>query len=512
MTGHLPDAAPRYVLAFDLGASSGRAMIGTLRGERLEMEEIHRFPNDPVHAGAHMYWDILRLLHEMKQGILQAHHYVARCAKEDGVQANVASIGIDSWAVDFGLLDAQDELLGNPYHYRDHQTSGMMEELFSVIPREEMFARTGIQFMPINTLYHLVAMQKRNATALREAKTFLMIPDLLRFFLTGEKKNEFTNATTTQMFHPLNKSWDTALLDRLEIPSHLFSEPVQPGTVVGTLSAAVCAELGVDTIPVIAVGEHDTASAVVAVPAKEAQFAYLISGTWSLLGTEVREPVLSPEALKWNFTNEGGVDHTYRLLKNIMGLWLLQECRRAWGKEGMSYTFAELAEMASQATPFQTLIDPDDPLFLNPVNMPEAIRGYCERTGQVVPDHIGAYVRCIIESLALKYRYVLEHTERLVGVVYEGLHMVGGGIHNALLCQFTANAIGRPVWAGPAEASAIGNIVVQMIALNEVEDIASARRLIRNSFPMVEYKPEDKAAWENVYERFVQLVEKEQET
>lgn len=498
-----PSAAPLlgrqaespHVLAFDLGASSGRAIIGTLQDGRLSIEEIHRFPNEPVQAGDHIYWDILRLLHEVKRGILKAERSFC-----------IDSIGIDSWAVDFGLLDSAGELLGNPYHYRDHQTDGMMDEVFAVMPREEVFTRTGIQFMPINTVYHLAAMRKRDATVLREGETFLMIPDLLRYYLTDVRRCEFTNATTTQLWNPRQMTWDADLLERLNIPRHLFTEPVQPGTVIGPLGPGVCEELGVQPHPVIAVAEHDTASAVAAVPATEAEFAYLICGTWSLLGTEVTEPVLTEQALEWNFTNEGGVNHTYRLLKNIMGLWLLQECRHAWEKEGHTYSFADLVEMASDAVPFAALIDPDAAQFLNPPHMPTAIHDYCVRTGQAPPETIGATVRCIMESLALKYRYVLERTERLAGTKYSGLHMVGGGIHNETLCQFTADAIGRPVWAGPAEASAIGNVLVQLIALGHIDDLAAARQHVRDSFPLRHYEPQDADVWDEVYGRFQKLV------
>lgn len=509
------------VLAFDLGASSGRAVVAELRNDRLEMEEIHRFPNEPVQVGPYLHWDILRLLHEIKQGILKAKrwregrgaggagsagHAPASGGSGASRASGLRSLAIDSWAVDFGLLDRQGELLGNPYHYRDRQTEGMMEEVFAAVPREDIFARTGIQFMQINTLYHLAAMKKRGAAALREAETFLMIPDLLRYFLTGEKKCEFTNATTTQLFNPLTRSWDHELLDRLGLPARLFTAPVQPGTIVAPLTASVCDELGVAACPVVAVGEHDTASAVVAVPAAQRDFAYLICGTWSLLGTEVPEPVLTPQALAWNFTNEGGVGGTFRLLKNIMGLWLLQECRHAWEKEGASYTFAELVRLAEREPRFQALVDPDDPLFLNPAHMPEAIRSYCSRTGQAAPSTHGAVVRCVVESLALKYRYVLERTERLAGASYAGLHMVGGGINNALLCQFTANAIGRPVWAGPVEASAIGNVLVQLMALGEIAGLPEARQLVRDSFPVRTYEPQERDAWDEAYGRFIRLI------
>ncbi|CAG7657257.1 rhamnulokinase [Paenibacillus allorhizosphaerae] len=492
----------RKVLAFDLGASSGRAIVGMLEpGEdgglpKLTVEEIHRFPNDPVQVGKHLYWDILRLLHEIKQGILKAGH----------LGHAVESLAIDSWAVDFGLIGRSGELLGNPYHYRDHHTDGVMEQFGERLGRERIFQATGIQFLPFNTIYQLAALKQSGSVLLEQADKLLMIPDLLRYFLTGEMRSEATNASTTQLLNPLTGEWDRGLLAALGIPERLLLPPTAPGTQVGRLSADVCSELGAPPIPVIAVGEHDTASAVVAVPADSPDFAYLSCGTWSLLGTELRQPVLTEQALAWNFTNEGGVDGTHRLLKNIMGLWLVQECKRAWDKAGRSLSFPQLVAAAEQAEPFHSLIDPDDDAFLNPVSMPEAIRDYCVRTGQPAPETEGLIIRCVLESLALKYRLVLERTETLSGKRFAGLHMVGGGIHNELLCRFTANAIGRPVWAGPAEGSALGNIVVQYMALGYIRDVQEARGIIRQSFPLKTYGPEEAAAWQSAYERFCRII------
>lgn len=482
------------VLAFDLGASSGRAVLGTLKDGRLQMEEIHRFDNDPVQVGSRLQWDILRLFHEIKQGILQAKLQ----------NAVIEGIAIDSWAVDFGLIGDNGELLGNPYHYRDHHTDGVMEEVQQVVSRETIFKKTGIQFLTFNTIYQLAALQKNDSPLLREAKTLLMIPDLLRYFLTGKMHSEFTNASTTQLYNPITSSWDSELLAALNLPAHIFLEPVQPGTVVGRLRAEITEELGVKDIPVIAVAEHDTGSAVAAVPSLTEDFAYLSCGTWSLLGTEVREPVLTDAALEMNFTNEGGVDGTYRLLKNIMGLWLLQECKRVWEREGNDYSYPELVQLAEKAPPFRSLIDPDDPLFLNPAHMPRAIAEYCERTAQPVPESVGEMVRCILESLALKYRYIFSKTEQLSGKTFQGLHMVGGGINNHLLCQWTANALQKPVWAGPTEGSAIGNVVVQYMALGQIKDIREARQLIHESFEITTYEPQEQNAWDRAYEIFLE--------
>jgi rhamnulokinase len=482
------------ILAFDLGASSGRALLGRLTNGKIEVEELHRFPNDPVQVGDRLYWDILRLYHEIKQGLLKAKHR--------GV--DLQSMGIDSWAVDFGFIGKNGELVGNPYHYRDRHTEGAMERAIAEIPASVIFARTGIQFLPFNTIYQLYALKQAKSPLLQESNRLLMIPDLLRYFLTGEMHNEFTNATTTQLYNPVEDDWDAELLRLLDLPRNWFGNGgvLKPGELAGKLKPSVCEELGIDSIPVYAVAEHDTGSAVVAVPATEKSFAYLSCGTWSLMGTEVDKPVLHDLAQKLNFTNEGGFGGTFRLLKNIMGLWILQECRREWEREGRSYSFPELVQLASEVKPLATFIDPDDDLFLPPGDMPARVAEYCRRTGQAEPDGVGEIVRCILESLALKYRYVLEMTERLSGQSFGGLHMVGGGIQNTLLCQWTANAIGKPVWAGPSEGSAIGNLAVQWIAQGAFADIWEARKAIRESFPVETYEPGDSEPWTRAYERF----------
>jgi rhamnulokinase len=475
------------VLAFDLGASSGRAVIGKYDriAKIIEIEEIHRFPNDPVRVGKHLHWDILRLLHEIKQGILKAKHL--------GYD-QIESIAIDSWAVDFGLIGANGELLGNPYHYRNH-TDDVMEQVVERLGRERIFTATGLQFLPFNTIFQLYTLKQNNPELLERADKLLMIPDLLRYCLTGEQHSEYTNSTTTQLFNAMTHTWDEGLLRDLGIPQRLFHSPVRSGTIVAKLSASICDELGVPPIPVIAVGEHDTASAVAAVPANGGSFAYLCSGTWSLMGTEILKPVLNKQALALNFTNEGGVYDTYRLLKNIMGLWLVQECRRVWEKEGHTMSFSQLVELAEQAAPFQSFIDPDHSMFLSPAHMPQQIQQYCRDTGQPVPGTPGEIMRCVLESLAFKYRVVLEWTEQLSGESYTGLHLVGGGTNNGLLNQFTANAIGRPVWAGPSEASAIGNLIVQWITLGHMSDLNEARSIIRQSFPIATYTAQDSEQW-----------------
>jgi rhamnulokinase len=484
------------ILAFDLGASSGRALLGRLTDNKLVVEELHRFPNDPVQVGGRMYWDILRLFHEIKQSLLKAKH--------QGIE--LQSMGIDSWAVDFGLLGKSGELLGNPYHYRDSHTEGMMDEVILKLGKEQLFRRTGLQFLPFNTIYQLAALKKAGSPILEQADLLLMIPDLLRYFLTGVKKGELTNASTTQLLDPLTKQWDQELMQALGLVPGILPETVEAGTSIGVLTQQVCTELGVPSIPVIAVGEHDTASAVAGVPAVCRSFAYISCGTWSLLGTELPEPILNEQALAWNFTNEGGVYGTTRLLKNIMGLWIIQECKRTWDKEGKSFSFEELTKLAEQSRPFQSVMDPDDLMFLNPVHMPKQIQQYCAETKQIVPQDEGEIIRSVIESLALKYRLTLERTEQLTDQRFNGLHMVGGGINNKLLCQFTANAIGRPVWAGPVEASAIGNLVVQYIALGQITDLKEARAIIKQSFPLQTYEPQQRDSWEEAYASFRSLI------
>jgi rhamnulokinase len=485
------------VIAFDLGASNGKTLVGHFDGEKLTYEEIYRFSNDPVQVGKHLHWDILRLYWEVEQGLIKAKNSVGRSIK---------SLGIDTWAVDFGLLDKNGELLGNPYHYRDHQNDGIIDKVFEVIGPDELYQKTGIQFMPINTIYQLFALKSRNAQVLEAAQDFLMIPDLLRYFLTGEKVGEQTNASTTQLVDALSRKWDYSIIKLLHLPDHIFPETVSPGTYVGNLRSSVSERIGLSGLPVYTVGEHDTASAVAAVPSLNKHFAYLSCGTWSLLGTELDQPILNKQARDWNFTNEYGVNHTFRLLKNIMGLWLLQECMRVWKREGEGITFDQMHHLVKAAKPFKCFIDPDEVRFLNPAHMPEQIRQYCRETRQSVPETKGEIIRTILESLALKYRYVLERTERLTGKHFDCLHMVGGGINNTILCQFTANAIKRPVVAGPTEATAIGNILVQYIALGEIKDMTEGRKIIRSSFSVKEYEPIDASLWEESYDRFIQFI------
>ncbi len=491
-------ATPSF-LAFDLGATSGRAVLGRLDNDRLSLEEVHRFPNGPVCVGDSLYWDILRLWDEMQRGL-------ALAAERAG--DSLASLGVDTWGVDFGLLAADDTLLGNPYHYRDSRTDGMMEAAFEVVPRDEIYAETGIQFMQLNSLYQLLALARAGSPALRVAARFLNIPDLLNFWLSGVKASEFTIVSTTQAYNPVAGDWAWPLLERLGIPTAPFGEIVAPGTELGPVRPSVRRETGAPRVRVIATAGHDTAAAVAAVPAEVADYAYISSGTWSLMGVETQSPVISAASLAANLTNEGGVNGTIRLLKNIMGMWLIEECRRAWAQAGRTYSYAELSALAESAPPFAAVIWPGDARFLAPGDMPARIAAACVESGGTAPDGPGPLVRCVLESLALEYRRVLDLIENVQGRRVSVVHVVGGGSRNALLNQFTANATGRPVVAGPVEATATGNILVQAVATGHVASIAEGRALLRRFAETTTYAPSDTAAWADAYERYKALVAK----
>lgn len=490
-------------LAFDFGAESGRAMIGTFDGNGLSLAEIHRFANTPVRLPSALHWNVLQLWQEVKMGIERVKQSLGNAP---------ASIGLDTWGVDFGLLDRNGTLIGNPVHYRDQRTDGMMDAAAARVSQAEIFAQTGIQFMPINTLYQLLSMVETRDPALEHAATFLTIPDLFNYWLTGRKACEFTNATTTQVFNPAEDGWATALLESLEIPTHIFPELVKPGSVLGPMQRTVGDEVGISgEIPVVAPACHDTGSAVAAVPAANQRFGWISSGTWSIVGAEVPNAVVTDETLAYNLTNEGGVANTYRLSKNVAGLWLVQECRRSWARGGMEQSYAELTALAAKATPFHAIIDPDHGSFLKPSepgdDMPGRIVARCQATGQSIPDGMGAIIRCTLESLALKYRWVLEKLETVLGYQLDPLHIVGGGTQNQLLCQLTADATGRQVIAGPVEATAIGNVIMQAIALGDLASLAEGRDLIRRSFDVVTYEPtSERAPWEEAYARLVQLI------
>ncbi len=487
-------------LAFDLGASSGRGIVGILEHNTLRIEELHRFSNGATTVLGSMYWDVLKLYDEMT-------HCLSLYVKKYGKELN--GIGFDTWGVDFALLDTNGQLLSNPSHYRDSRTNGMVEEACTRFGREKIFEATGIQFMQLNTLYQLLSMAVNHSPLFEIADTLLLIPSVFMYFFTGKKVNEFTFATTTQMFNPQTGDWAYDMLEELGIPTEILNaDVVQPGTIIGELLPELAGQAGLGKVPVIASASHDTASAVAAVPAKEGEWAYLSSGTWSLLGIETAEPIINADSLRYNLTNEGGVGGTYRFLKNIMGLWLVQECKRVWDREGNTAGFGELMIEAEKAAPFKAIIDPNDTRFLNPPDMPQAIIDFCKESGQPVPESRGEILRCALESLALKYRNVLEKLEQLRGKPIDVLHIVGGGIQNTLLCQLTANATGKTVVAGPVEATAIGNIMVQALATGDIASLEEGREIVRQSYKTVCYKAQDAERWTDVYERFRELLER----
>jgi rhamnulokinase len=486
----------RTYLAVDLGAESGRLIAGNFDGKCLRMQELHRFSNAGVWMGEHLHWDIFQLWNEIKRGL-------ALAAQEFG--ETVCSLGLDTWGVDFGLLAADDTLIGNPYHYRDRRTDGIMQVAFSRVPKSEIFNQTGNQFIPLNSLYQLLSMAAVNAPALSIAHTFLNMPDLFNFYLTGCKVNEFTISSTTQCYDMRKREWAFDLLARLGIPTKIFGEVVPPGTILGELRPSLREELGLDSVSVIASAGHDTASAVAAVPASSPDYIYLSSGTWSLLGVEIERPDVSQSSLAAGMTNEGGVGDKIRFLKNIVGLWLVQECRRAWARLGSQYTYDELTRMASKAQPFGPLIVPGDNRFSAPSEMPAAIQSFCTDTGQSIPHDRGAIVRCILESLALEYRWVSEQIERLRGMYYPLFQIIGGGTKNKLLNQFVADATGKTVIAGPVEAAALGNILVQAIAMGDIASLTEGRAIVGDSSELQTYVPTKSMAWDDAYERYLEL-------
>jgi rhamnulokinase len=486
------DRAP--YLAFDFGAESGRAVLGHLRSGILTTEEVYRFPNGPLAENGSLHWDVQRLWTEVRRafGSLKV--------------TRLAGIGVDAWGVDYALLGERGELLQNPYHYRDRRTEGVMEEVFRRVSREEIYRTTGIQFMPINTLYQLYAALRDTPTVVAAARQLVTIPDLFNYWLTGKAVCEFTNATTTQMVDPVRRVWARELIEKVGLRADLPSALVEPGTVIGSLVADVAHNRSFMGSPVIAPACHDTGSAVAAISARDGT-AFLSSGTWSLLGTELDAPVLTPEALKLNFTNEGGVNGTTRLLKNVMGLWILQGCKKCWDAQGRNGSYQELIDLADEEPSFAHLIDPDDESFLHPSDMLAAIDQFCNRTHQPAPSTQGAYVRCVLESLALKYRLTLRNLEQLCGRRIEEIRVVGGGSKNRLLNQFTADATGLRVLAGPAEATALGNIAIQVLATGESSSLKDIRATVESSFPTEVFEPLETNNWEHQLQRFQQYCE-----
>ncbi len=490
-------AINRNYLAVDLGAESGRVITGTLEEDRLSLTEVRRFANIPVRLPDGLHWDVLRIWSEIKSGI---------SAAVSGSVKQIDSIGLDTWGVDFALLDKKNDLLANPFHYRDSRTDGMYAEAFRRMPRENIFENTGIQFMEVNTLYQLLEMVINKSPILEVAHTFLTIPDLFNYWLTGKINCEFTNATTTQCFDARQRDWSRPLLKAMGIPEYLFRPVIEPGTVIDSLDPRVANEVGAGHIPVVAPACHDTGSAVVAIPAEGKDFAWLSSGTWSILGVEADQPVVTDQTLQYNFTNEGGVFGKWQLSKNVMGLWILQECRRTWARHGEELSYDEITRMAAEAKPFQSIIDPDFGGFLHPEDMPDQIRKYCNDTGQPVPQNKGELIRSVLESIALKYRWVLERLEEITGTHYERIHIIGGGTKNSLLNKFTADATQCTCLTGPVEATALGNVLMQGIALGQIESLEHARNLVRKSFPPSIYLPGEPKDWDRAYGRLLEVL------
>ncbi len=480
-------------IAVDLGAESGRVMLGRIADGRLTLEQTHRFGNGPVQEHGTLRWDFQKLLSEIKTGIGKA----AKAA--DG---KVAGIGVDTWGVDFGLLGADGKLLENPYHYRDSRTNGMMDKAFEIMPKRRVYENTGIQFMQLNSLYQVLAMRLANSDVLAQTSRLLFMADLISYFLCGKAFGEYTLASTSQMMDMKTGKWSKPIFDELGLPMKIMPKITKPGAVVANLTDAVAKEIGCGKIPVIAVGSHDTASAVLGMPASGGKWAYLSSGTWSLMGVELPRAIVNDKTFQYEFTNEGGVENTIRLLKNIMGLWLVQECKRQWQREGQDLSYGELTQMAAKAKPFFGYVNCDNSDFLAPGDMPSRINKCLSDAGQQATQDKGQMVRLVLESLALKYRSVLNAIEDVTGSTVEVLHLVGGGIQNELLCQFTADATGRKVITGPIEATASGNILMQAKATGQLKSIDEARQVVRNSFELKEYQPQNAALWEKQYSKF----------
>ena len=482
-------------LAFDLGASSGRSILGTIDQGRLKIRELTRFPNQVLQIGNHLHWNIYSLFERLKEGLV--------AAKNEEVE--ITSIGIDTWGVDFVLLAEDGSILGAPYAYRDCQTTGIPEKYFEIIPREKVYDLTGIQVMNFNSIYQLYALHLAGNSLLKAATGILFMPDALAYMLTGNKVVEYTIASTSQILNPRTKKFEALLLEKAGVSPSVLGEIVMPGHVIGTLRDDIASESELGKINVVAVAGHDTAAAVAAVPATNENFAYLSSGTWSLMGIEVKDAIINEETFALNFTNEGGIEGTTRFLKNITGMWLLEQCLKEWKKEGSMYAYEKLVVIADTIPAFTSIIDPDHASFCNPPCMTGAIVEYCISTGQIAPTTHAGFVRCIFESLSLKYNYVLEKLNNLAPFPIEKLHVIGGGSKNPLLNQWTANAIGIPVIAGPSEATAIGNIMIQAKAAGCVDSLKEMRQIIRDSVQLDEFVPDNSAAWAEAYNRFLMI-------
>ncbi len=484
----------KKVLSFDFGASSGRAMLATYSDGKISMEEIHRFSNDTVIVNKTMYWDVLRLFFEIKTSITKAV-----------LNGGFDAIGIDTWGVDFGLIDKHGRLLGNPVHYRDSRTEGIPEKVFKEVSKEEIYKHTGSQFMRINTLYQLMYLKYNEPELLENTEKLILMPDLFAYMLTGEIHAEASMASTTNLYDPYKRDWDFELIEKLGLPKRIFPPIIKAGNVYGMLTDEICEELGCKKVPVISVCGHDTASAVAAVPSLSDDFVYISCGTWSLFGIETKEPIINDEVLKLNFTNEGGFKDTVRFLKNIMGLWLIQESRRQWKREGEDVGFDLLEKEALASEPFKCFVDVDDASFEPAGNLPKRVCEYCEKTGQYVPKTRGEIMRCIYQSIAMKYKYTFDKLNRIGEHTYNKINMLGGGIKDKLLCRMTADACNAEVLAGPTEATVMGNIAVAYYCLGEIKDFAEIRRTVSNSTDIAHYMPSDSEAWNEAYSKYLEV-------
>jgi len=487
----------QHFLAFDFGAESGRAILGTLHDrQKLELKEIHRFATGQLSIDKHYYWNIFRFYEE----VVEALH---KCVLQENLIPQ--SIGVDTWGVDFGLIGKDGSILRVPYSYRDPMTETSMPAFLERMGRTEIYERTGIALHKFNTLYQWYAMIMANDPVLGISDKLLFMPDLINYMLTGEAKSEFTFATTSQLFNPIKMSWDEDIVRKLAIPADLLQDVVDPGTVIGVLNQKISRSIDVEGIKVIAVTSHDTAAAIASVPAEGDDWAYISSGTWSLMGVENKKAIIDQRSMLFNFTNEGGAEGTFRFLKNIMGLWILQECKRSWEKSQGQLDYPEIVRQAENAIPFSAMIDPDYAGFYNPLDMPAAIDTFCRQSGQASPRTVGTIARTVLEGLALKYRMVLDQLELVTGRTINVIHIIGGGSQNKLLCQFTANATGRRVVTGPVEATATGNLLIQAVGQGHLENLDAIRKVVKNSFDLLTYEPENSELWENAYKKFQNL-------
>ena len=488
------EAQGKVRIAIDLGASSGRVIAGFTEKGKLTLSEIHRFGNPAIELPSGLYWNMLGLFHEITVGLKLA---ISEYGK------HIGSIGIDTWGCDFGLFDNSGELIGPPHQYRDPRFEGMAEKMEELMTEDEIFSITGIKTNFYNSALHLLSLKQKESPALSQATSLLFIPDILAYWLTGVKAVERTNASTSQLLDAETGQWSQEVISALGLPLKIFGKIVAPGTILGNLRPELESTLGLSDIPFVVAPCHDTAAAVAGIPLSEDQPLWLSSGTWSIMGVEIKHPIRSYEALSYGFCNELGIDNTVRFLKNIAGLWLIQECKRQWDRDGLNHSFSDLATMAAASEPSIAFIDPDDAIFASAGNMPKKIQDYCVRTGQKVPSSIGEILRVATDSLALKYRVVFERIKKLTVRDYSKLHVGGGGIQNEALCQATANALGIEVQAGPVEATSCGNLVTQMIATGELSSFPAARKLIRESFEFKSYQPEATEAWTQAYARFL---------